>query len=44
MSKITKDNLSDNLLEYLNTLGLTEEQIQELIDKTSGDLSTLNTY
>ena len=33
MSKITLDNLSDNLKEYLNGLGLTEEQVLELINQ-----------
>ena len=47
MSKITLDNLSDNLKEYLNGLGLTEAQVQELIDKFEyekiGDISQLST-
>ncbi len=32
MSKITLDNLSDNLKDYLNTLGLTQGQVQGLIE------------
>ena len=33
MAKITIEELSDSLKEYLNGLGLTEAQVQELIDK-----------
>ena len=47
MSKITLDNLSDNLKAYLEGLGLTEAQVQELIDKFEdekiGDISQLST-
>ena len=32
MSKITLDNLSDNLKAYLEGLGLSEEQVIELIN------------
>lgn len=32
MSKITLDNLSDNLKDLLNNAGISEEQVQELID------------
>ena len=47
MSKITLDNLSDNLKAYLEGLGLSEAQVQELIDKFEdekiGDISQLST-
>ena len=33
MSKISLNNLSDNLKEYLNTLGLSEEQVLNLINE-----------
>ena len=33
MSKITLDNLSDNLKEYMNGLGLTEEQVMGIINR-----------
>ena len=32
MSKITLDNLSDNLKDLLNNAGISEGQVQELID------------
>ena len=42
MSKITLDNLSDNLKEHLDTLGLTQEQVQAMIQDafTSENLQT----
>ena len=44
MSKITMDNLSDNLKAYMDSLGLSEEQVLELIkNNISGDLEGLNT-
>jgi hypothetical protein len=47
MSRITINELSSDLKEYLNGLGLTESQVQELIDKSEdekiGDISQLNT-
>ena len=47
MAKITIEELSDSLKEYLNGLGLTETQVQELIDKFEdekiGDISQLST-
>ena len=43
MAGLKKDNLSDSLLEYLEGLGLSEEQVQQLIDNISGDLSDLQT-
>ena len=43
MAKITIEELSGSLKEYLNGLGLTEAQVQELIDKFEdekiGDIS-----
>lgn len=33
MAKITIEELSGSLKEYLNGLGLTEAQVQDLIDK-----------
>ena len=33
MAKITIEELSGSLKEYLNGLGLTEAQLQELIDR-----------
>lgn len=41
--RLTIDNLSDNLKEYLNGLGLTEDQINTIIQNKTGDLSTLTT-
>ena len=45
--RINLSNLSDSLKEYLNGLGLTEAQVQELIDKFEdekiGDISQLST-
>ena len=47
MSKITLDNLSDNLKEYLEGLGLSEEQVNEIIkafeNEKIGDVNNLNT-
>jgi hypothetical protein len=47
MAKITIEELSGSLKEYLNGLGLTETQVQELIDKLEdekiGDISQLST-
>ena len=43
MGKITIDELSNELKERINELGLTEEQVQQLIDNTSGDKSQLQT-
>ena len=47
MSKITLDNLSDNLKQYLNGLGLTESQVQQLINRLKeeeiGDINNLQT-
>lgn len=47
MAKITIEELSDSLKEYLNGLGLTEAQVQELIDSFEeekvGELTNLNT-
>ena len=47
MAKITIEELSESLKEYLNDLGLTEAQVQELIDKTVeeniGDVNNLET-
>ena len=47
MAKITIEELSESLKEYLNGLGLTEAQVQELIDKFEdekiGDISQLST-
>ena len=47
MAKITIEELSGSLKEYLNGLGLTEVQVQELIDKFEdekiGDISQLST-
>ena len=47
MAQITIEELSDSLKEYLNGLGLTEAQVQELIDKFEdekiGDISQLST-
>ena len=47
MAKITMEELSGSLKEYLNGLGLTEAQVQELIDKFEdekiGDISQLST-
>ena len=47
MSKITIEELSYSLKEYLNGLGLTEAQVQELIDRFEdekiGDISQLST-
>ena len=37
MSKITLDNLSDNLKEYLEGLGLSEEQVLNLINENGLD-------
>jgi DNA-binding Lrp family transcriptional regulator len=47
MGRITINELSSDLKEYLNGLGLTEAQVQELIDKSEnekiGDNTQLNT-
>ena len=47
MAKITIEELSDSLKEQLNNMGLTEEQVQELIDSFEeekvGELTNLNT-
>ena len=47
MAKITIEELSGSLKEYLNGLGLTEAQVQELIDRFEdekiGDISQLST-
>ena len=43
MGKITIDELSNELKERINELGLTEEQVQQLIDNTSGDKTQLQT-
>ena len=43
MSKITLDNLSDNLKEYLEGLGLTEEQVRGVVVNIIGNLDDLNT-
>ena len=43
MAGLKIDNLSDSLLNYLEGLGLNEEQVQQLIDNISGDLSALQT-
>ena len=47
MAKITIDEISRSLKDYLNGLGLTEAQVQELIDKFEdekiGDISQLST-
>lgn len=47
MAKITIEELSDSLKEYLNELGLTEAQVQQLIDKFEdekiGDITQLST-
>lgn len=40
---ITKEQLSDSLKEYLQTLGLTQEQVNTVITRVSGDLSLLET-
>ena len=43
MSKITLDNLSDNLKEYLEGLGLSEEQVLNLINENGLDEEELKT-
>ena len=43
MAKITIEELSDSLKEYLSELGLTEEQVNSLIQNKLGDLSNLET-
>ena len=43
MAGLKIDNLSDSLLNYLEGLGFSEEQVQQLIDNISGDLSALQT-
>ena len=43
MSKITLDNLSDNLKEYLNGLGLSEEQVLNLINENGLNEEELKT-
>ena len=40
---ITKEQLSDNLKEYLQTLGLTQEQVNEAIKLSVGDKEKLQT-
>ena len=45
--RITIDGLSNSLKEYINSLGLTEEQVQQLItafeNEKIGDVRTLTT-
>ena len=44
MSKITLDNLSDNLKDLIGKNGITEEQIIQIVEENiSGDLDLLNT-
>lgn len=43
MAKITIEELSDSLKEHLNELGLTEEQVNSLVQNKLGDLSNLET-
>ena len=43
MAKITIEELSDSLKEYLGGLGLTEEQVNSLVQNKLGDLSNLET-
>lgn len=43
MAKITIEELSDSLKEYLDGLGLTEEQVNSLVQNKLGDLSSLET-
>jgi hypothetical protein len=43
MAKITIEELSDSLKEYLSELGLTEEQVNSLVQNKLGDLSNLET-
>ena len=43
MTKITIEKLSDSLKEYLAELGLTEEQVNSLVQNKLGDLSNLET-
>ena len=43
MAKITIEELSDSLKEYLSGLGLTEEQVNSLVQNKLGDLSNLET-
>jgi hypothetical protein len=40
MGEIRKENLHESLIEYLNGLGLTEEQVQGLIDEGLVDVTT----
>ena len=44
MSKITLDNLSEKLKEYIESTGMTEDQVIDIVkNNLSGDLSGLNT-
>ena len=43
MGHIKLDELSTSLKEYIANLGLTEEQVNELIQNVTGDMSTLQT-
>ena len=43
MGHIKIDELSTSLKEYIANLGLTEEQVNELIQNVTGDMSTLQT-
>ena len=43
MAKITLDELSNSLKDHLDTLGLTEEQVNSLVQNKLGDLSNLET-
>lgn len=43
MAKITIEELSDSLKEHLSELGLTEEQVNSLVQNKLGDLSNLET-
>lgn len=43
MGKITIDELSNELKEYMNSLGLTEEQVNQLVENFSGNKTELLT-
>ena len=43
MGRITIDNLSNSLKEYLAGLGLSEEQVEGVVERISGDLDNLAT-